>query len=213
MTPSQIISHLAALSTLVPLAFCIKKLKSLNYELGLLLVYISVVIITDIICWILVNQRQQTHVVYNLFTVIECSLFVQLFIRQYHQKKTKYAITFFYLFFLVISFFVFVVQKGFNKRDSVINSYSSIFLIALAIGYFYKLMNELDVPNLNEYYFTWINTGVLIYFSSTFILFLFIGFIQHIDIKMYNFFYSFNWIATISFNILLSKGISKIKTK
>lgn len=98
-------------------------------------------------------------------------------------------------------------------QDSVLSTYEAAFLIALSGGYIIKVMREINISRLKEVHFTWINVGILIYFSMAILLFLFYSYIEKRGIKTYNNLYSLHWLTNIGYNVLLATGIWKTKAK
>jgi len=207
----DVIKHTSGLSVLVPLISCFYRMKALNQISIALFIYLLISVTADLMGLVFMRNQIKTYVIFNSFTIAECSLFIFIYLSQFEGQQTKMLIKVFFLIFLILAFFIFVLNKGFNKQDSVLSSYEAVLLITLSISYFYKVMSELNIAKLNDYYFAWINTGVLIYFIIGFLLFFFSGYIERRGLRTHNFLYSLHWISNIAYNILLALGIWKIK--
>ncbi len=213
VTLFDILKHTSGISVLIPLVCCLIRFKALNSILRVLFVYLLVSVLADMLGLIFMRHNIKTYLIFHSFTVVECSLLVFIYLTQFEQRLTRNIIKISFSFFLLMAIVILVINKGYNRQDSILSSYESIFLILLSIGYFYKVMKELNIPKLNEFYFAWINTGVLIYFITGFLLFLFNGYIEKRGLKTHNTLYSLHWLSNIAYNILLSLGIWKIRQK
>lgn len=67
--------------------------------------------------------------------------------------------------------------QGFKFNNSNIKIIESAVLIILTLIFFYKLAREMMVKRLEEYPMFWINSAVLIYFSSSLFVFLYSNFL------------------------------------
>jgi len=168
-------------------------------------------VLADLLGFLFMQNKVQTHIIYNSFTVIECSFLVMIYYLNFEEKRMRNFLKIFYVIFILLAIHILIIKGKFSWQENFLSSYEAIFLMFLSIAYFHKLLLELNIPKLNEYYFFWINTGILIYFSTGFILFLFKGYIEQRGIKTYNLLYSLHWLSYMVYNIILSLGIWKMK--
>lgn len=145
--------------------------------------------------------------------MFECTLITYIFLNKFESNKSKVLIKIFYFIFILIAFTIFGFMNGINGPDNLVGTYESCFFIVLAWAYFYKLMTEKTISKLNRFYFAWINTAILIYFSMAFISFLFNKFIGQLEMALYALVYAPHLITNIAYNILLGIGVWKIKPK
>lgn len=207
----NIIKYVSALSILIPFIFCIIKYKTLNKVLRVLFLYVIASAFTEGIGFYLLINNIHTYRVQNLFTLIECTFITYIYYIKFERINAKRVITIFYLFYAILSYYLLVVKQGYNKQDNILNTMESAFFMALAYSYFYNLTRELDISKLTEYYFTWLNSAFLIYFSSGFVMFLFKEYIENLHLQYFYLVYCLYLIASIAYNIILSIGIWKIK--
>lgn len=209
----DIINHTSSLSIGIPLFCCILRFKALNTELRVLFVYILISALTEVIGYIQIRSNNHTYLTYHLFTVLECSILTYIYYFRYAAAKTRMAIAAFYFCFLILAFVILIVNTGYDDQSNILSTYEAAFLIALSGGYFLKIVRDFNIPDLNKFYFSWINTGVLIYFSMAFLLFLFEGYIEKRGLKTYNNLFTLHWLTNIGYNSLLGLGIWKIRGK
>lgn len=203
--------HSSALIVLLPLCCCLINIKTLNATIRVLFIYICFSVLADLLGFIFMHNKVQTHLLYNTFTVIECSLLVLIYYLNFEDNRTRNLMKIFYTLFVLLAITILFIGGKYNRQENVLSSYEAVFLVFLSVAYFYKLMLELNIPKLREFYFTWINTGILIYFSTGFILFLFKEYIEQRGIKTYYLLYSLHWLSHIAYNILLTVGIWKTR--
>lgn len=209
----DVLNHSSSISVILPLVCGILKFKTLNTELRVLFLYIILSALAEGLGFVFIKNNIQTYLVYNAFTVLECLLLTFIYFNRFELKNTRTIIVFFNLIFLLLAFYVLIMKGKYNMQDSVLSTYEAAFLIALSGGYIIKVMREINISRLKEVHFTWINVGILIYFSMAILLFLFYSYIEKRGIKTYNNLYSLHWLTNIGYNVLLATGIWKTKAK
>jgi hypothetical protein len=207
------VTYVSIISVLVPLGSCIIRFKALNRELRALFFYIIISVMTDVISVILSKNYIQNIGVQNVFTILECTCISYIYLLRFETVKSKNIIKIFYISFLAMALFIFFFREGYQKSNSLISTLEACFIITLSTAYFYKLMKELAIYKLNDYYFFWINSAFLIYFSMSFFMFLFDSYLERFDLAIFYFIYSFQLITNIAFNIILATGVWKIRYK
>jgi hypothetical protein len=115
--------------------------------------------------------------------------------------------------FLLLSVIIFTVREGYVLYGYILNTFEATIFIAVSVLYFLKLVREVNVPALKDFYFAWINSAVLIYFSMAFFLFLFDLYIVNHSLQTFNNLYSLHWLVNIAYNILLALGVWKYNRK
>jgi hypothetical protein len=207
----NIIKYCSALSILMPFFLCVLKYKTLNRVLRVLFLYFIVTALAEIIGYTLMVKNLQTYVVQNTFTLFETALILYIYYLKFEAKSMKSIIIIFAAVFFLLAVFLLFIKQGINKQDNVLNTIESAFLMGLAYSYFYNLTNEVNVNKLSDFYFTWINAGVLIYFSGGFVMFLFNEYIEGFFIQQFYLVYCLYLFASIVYHILLTVGIWRIK--
>jgi hypothetical protein len=209
----NIINHTSSLSVAIPLTCCILKIKALNSELRVLFAYIIVSVATEITSFIFIRNNIHTYLVNHLFTISECTFITLIYFYRYETKGIRANIVIFYVLFLALSFVILILKDGYDGPDNVLSTYEATFFIILSGSYVYKIMKEVKITKLKEFYFYWINSAILLYFSMAFFLFLFNIYIAKRGLKTYNNLYTLHWIINVAYNVLLAKGICKVNRK
>lgn len=187
------------------------RFSTLNRELRVLFLYILISVLVEFTSVVLRTNRISNIVIQNLYTLIECTLITYIYILRFDTKKVRLIIKSIYLIFALLALVVFVMAGNINKADNLVSTYESCFFIVLSWAYFYKVIQEKNIAKLNQFYFAWINSAILIYFSMAFFSFLFNKFSGQLEMSLYQLVYAPHLITNISYNILLGIGIWKIK--
>lgn len=187
------------------------RFSTLNRELRVLFLYILISVLTEITSVILRTNKTSNTAIQNLYTVIECSLITYIYILTFDTKKVRFVIKVIYAIFVALAIVVFGLAGNVNEADNLVSTYESCFFIVLSWAYFYKVIKEKNIARLNQFYFAWINSAILIYFSMAFFSFLFNKFSGQLEMSLYQFVYAPHLVTNISYNILLGIGIWKIK--
>lgn len=207
----HILERISVSSSFIPLFICLIRFKVSNTEIKILFIYIFVSVLSEVFSLILAEQYIKNNIVWNMFTVLECTLIARIYFLRSEVEKSRRIITFFYFLFLLLAFATLILKKGFNLPQSILSIYESWFFIILSYSYFFKMVRELNVDRLTDYYFAWINSAILIYFCMSFFLFLFDWYLEQSDLATYSILYTPHLLVNIAYNILLSIGIWKFK--
>jgi hypothetical protein len=203
-----ILNHASSLSILLPLCFCLLKLKTLNKELRVLFIYLIASAVTDLLGFIFISKNIKTYLLYDIFALVECSLLTLIFYKKFERRLTRITVLILYFIFLIL--FLKVFPKSVSA-ENIYLTYEAGLLIFFSVGYIIKVMIEMNVERMKEKYFNWITVGILIYFSAAFFPFLFKLYIVMRGLETYNDVYSFHWIGNIALNTFIAIGLWKKK--
>ncbi|GAB3996297.1 hypothetical protein GCM10028807_38490 [Spirosoma daeguense] len=139
------------------------------------LVYIGLFLLLSLIGELVSLTLSKLHIpnlfLLHLYTPIEfniIALFYRRFFSNFYPKWLVIALL------LIFNSFV-ILNVLFVQPLTVFNTYSrgleSLMVIGLAVLCFYKMLTELDVKHPETYPVFWINTGFLLYFAGSLILF------------------------------------------
>lgn len=205
------ISYVSAASVLIPFTVCLIRLRALNSLLRVLFFYILVSISIEVIGFLLSQNKIHNYLFQHLFTIIECTLIVRIYLYQFENKFHKNLIYTVFAIFFLLSLILLFLKGGYNHGDSVLSTFESCFVIALASAYIIKSLNEISLSKSQDFYFSWLNAAFLLYFCTAFFLFLFDDFIETCEIRMAYYLYSLHLISNIAYNSLLAIGVWKMK--
>jgi hypothetical protein len=166
-------------------------------------------IFSDLICYISAPIFKNNNPIIHVYEILSGAVILHIYKLNFTNEKTKKIIQLLLFIFVSFSIFLFFYKDGFifDNTESTISL--KIIVILLSIYYFITLFYELKIRSLKNYYFFWINAAFLFYSSTTFYLFLFEDFVMLGTNEYY--LWPIQLIATIIFNLLLSKGIWAMK--
>lgn len=142
-------------------------LKRMGSKFLYLYVFVCIALITEVSQSILFklginNNMWLSHIYFPLEFFFIAVLYLYQFKRFFKRKWIVLVISLFMLFCLINPLFI----QGINAYSQV-RSFSSIVLILFSIFYFYKVMIEAKISKLSSEPMIWVNTAVLLYFSSS----------------------------------------------
>ncbi len=210
----QIIGLFSKAFVLVPLTVGITNYFSLKKSYKYFVLFLMVYVVFDIITSYTSMNGIHNLPLYHLMTVVEFVFYSYMYYEI--AKNTRYKK---WIRFIVFSFIIFAVlntiylESIYTDYNSNTRTVASLILISYAISYFYRMLKELTAETVEENDMFWFNTAVLIYFSGTFFLSLFLKvfFDEAEKIEAFNEFlkqiYYLQYILYIILNILLAKAI------
>ena len=204
--------YLTALIPILPLILLLVVKKStiapMNLHQSLILLCL-ISIFSDLICHFAGPIFKNNNPIYHIYDILSGAVILHIYKLNFTNEKTKKIIILLLFIYVTFSIFLFFYKDGykFDNTKSVISL--KIIVILLSIYYFLTLFYELKIRSLKNYYFFWINTAFLFYCSTTFYVFLFEDFVILGSNEFY--LWPIHLIATIIFNLLLSKGIWTMK--
>jgi hypothetical protein len=159
----------------MPLAFFIPAFKKRNIPATVKLIGVLLFIsgLADLLSTILIEFKINPNLVITLYVILQFVL-LSLFYRSAYNlnslKRTAIIFVIVFLIFAGINLFGFQGITGFNSNLFTI---SSIVFVFYAMVLFYRLIYELPVIQIQEFFLFWFNCAIFIYFG--FNLFIFIS--------------------------------------
>ena len=204
--------YLTILITFLPLILLLLVRNNTTAQKNLrraLLLLCVISIFSDLIGVIAGPIFKNNNPIYHVYDILSGAVILHIYKLNFTNEKTKKIIILLLFVYVTFSIFLFFYKDGykFDNTKSVISL--KIIVILLSIYYFLTLFYELKIRSLKNYYFFWINAAFLFYSSTTFYVFLFEDFMMLFTNEIY--LWPIHLIATIIFNLLLSKGIWTMK--
>jgi hypothetical protein len=140
---------------------------------------------------------------YGLTTFYEYSLFAFFVWTTVQNKKVKKVILITSLAFILFLIFYYSTAH-FKRLDSLPIGVESIFLLIFCSYFFYEQINNPDVLFIYNDFKFWIVTGIMIYISGSFFIYIFANQIPRTEFALY---WSFTYIFLGIMNILFAIGI------
>ncbi len=200
-------------SILIPIRYGIIKYKAFSYQLKALFIYLCISLITELTSLILISAKQQVLPLQFSFCLFEFGIILYLFWQELNKKTYHIIIT-----SLAIIYVAALGVSYYQKQDvGVLSDFSgvigSVMIIGLTLLFFFKVLTDLQIPKLTDYPFFWLNSAFLMYFGTTFFLFLFNNAIKEFDQPIVYFLTGIHHTVNISYNILIAIALCKVKKR
>ncbi|MBU2916195.1 MULTISPECIES: hypothetical protein [Reichenbachiella] len=109
--------------------------------------------------------------VFHVFTVVEFCILTSIYKHELNLLRQNNAIQWIRGAFILFAIANTLLWQDFTIFNSNTLTISSALLIALSVMYFYQLLQQTKYEKLEQNPMFWINSGVLVYFSSCIVLF------------------------------------------
>ena len=146
-----------------------------------LVLYVLLIATGDWSGWWMTQIGLHNHWLYNIITVIEVVFMGYFFLDLYPSKLGKYAVSI-GLSCISILFVSELVENGIHMYASDAQVAISIWLIAMALGYYYYLLKDENYLPLQTHPDFWFVTGVLLFYLGNIATNLFFGYFSKINI-------------------------------
>lgn len=108
----------------------------------------------------------------HLFTIIQTVLLAKLYQQHLQPLIAPRTMNMIIISFIVIASLGAIYADGLLRFNSSARVLESLLLIIFSLLYFYKTLRELKIKRLEQEPIFWISTGILIYFSGNFLIFI-----------------------------------------
>lgn len=209
----RIVVYVTSFSITIPILFSILRFKALNKTLRALFIYLILSFSSDIITlFTSLYYPNLTNIILNTFTIIETVAICIIYLFEMRQTKERVLIYIGLLIVLSLAIETFLFEKGLNRGDNVVSPVEAGIFMLVSTIYFYKLFIDPKISKLGDHYFYWVNLSFLIYFSVSFILFMFNEFIERCEQIYAILLWGVHQLILITCNILFLVAIWKNKT-
>lgn len=185
--------------------------KALNRNFRILVAFLGVSITATIIGHMSVYFFHNSIISNNLYTLCEFPVLASFYYLQFTSKKMKKAIMIMTIAFVMMCICLMVIYYDVNKFDDYSTSIESLLLIFLSLALTNRRNQSLTVLKKWENEpVNWFNTGILLYFSGSFFVFLLINYFLN-DLSLYYLAWNAHATFSICLNILFAIGFYKAK--
>ncbi|NEU68155.1 hypothetical protein GK091_14785 [Spirosoma agri] len=157
---------------IISLGVALVRRRFLQAELKYIGAFLLLSLVGEIVSLTLSKLHIPNLFLLHIYTLLEFNIIALFYRRFFSAFYPRWLIV---VLLLVFNSFV-VLNTLFFQPLTVFNTYprglESLMVIGLAILCFYKMLTELDIKHPETYPIFWINTGFLLYFAGSLILFL-----------------------------------------
>ena len=194
----KILLYTGIFSHLLPLVFFLLfKLNKNEKLLRVILFYILYCIANEGVNFYLQHTRNDFHILFSLFTIVEYSFFCYFFYLVLPKNSIKKIVPVIWLAFILFAVIDFFFVNEMNAFDSFTSGIESLIIILFCIYYLFIQIKGSNSLLIYSTFNFWIIIAFLIYSSGTFLLYLLTN-----SLKEDIYFQKLYFIINISFNIL-----------
>lgn len=158
-------------SILLPIYQAVKKYSQLTAELKIISWFLFASAVSNIISAYFASNSMNNMPVMHVYTFVEFALLALFYKKLLDSERSGRIIN-----LLIPSFFMMCVLNVLYFQDlytynTYTKSIEALLILIFSIVYFVKVLDKVEVEDKNQNVLTYINSGLLIYFSGSFIWF------------------------------------------
>jgi hypothetical protein len=167
----EIIAHASSLSVAIPLAVYFARFRQHNKPARIISLLLFIATACDLAGYLLFRAQKSTAVVFNIYYTLMFLVlswfYYEIIFREKFKLATLLGLAVYVLSFVLITFYV----QDFFFYQNLIWIIGGIIMVLYSITYFVNSLSALPNTYLFDDGTTWINTGILFYFSFSLFLF------------------------------------------
>lgn len=201
------IASLSELITLLPILIGLYYFRSTKIEIKLLVILFICFFIRDIYSNNLAYLKVDNIFIYNIFSFLELFFLALIFYSNSKIRSVKYKqiIVWGAATSLLIDVFFY------SKNDFSVENFTIVRLygILIIMAFYERVLSELNIKNILTYSMFWISSGLLLYYSGTFFIFLLGDIVLSTKSKpeVFHHYWNMNLLFYMFFCLLASIGI------
>ena len=207
METFDILHIVSSISILLPIFISIIRFRFLDNVLRTLSYLLFLSLLFEIIIEFTVRRNINNLPFLHLFTIVEFSflglIFYKVFTHPLFKKAIIVTIIAFAAFAVINALFI----QTLYEFNTIARAVESFLLILLALLFFYKIFRESVVVHLGRYPMFWISSGILVYFSGSFFLFIFSNYILEQPGDMLYSYWGIHSVLNIFLNLFFAMGL------
>lgn len=168
---AEIIAHTSSFSVLLPIILYLVKLRKADRPVHIIGTLLILSAMCDGIGYFLFKAQKSTAVVFNIYYTLMffllCWFYYEIFFKDRHKRSIYIGVAVYVTSFILITFFV----QHFFFYQNLIWMIAGIILVVYSIAYFLYSLAAIPSVRLFENTLTWINSGILFYFSLSLFIF------------------------------------------
>lgn len=168
-----LIMDISAYSICLPAAIGLIRLRNLTWEQQIVLRLVGISIFFEFAALYIGAALDLKNLpLLHIFTVLQFYLLALIYRRNLPPVIPTRIINWLIIVFVVIAILSAIFLEGLLRFNTYPRALESIMLIFFSLTFFYKTLKELKIKKLEREPVFWINSGVLIYFSGSLLIFI-----------------------------------------
>lgn len=211
---SDILRVASNLSVVIPLAIYFARMRYASRRLHIIGGLVIVSGICDLLGYVLFTREQSTVILFNGYYAVIFFLltwfYYEVLFATTRRLLVWIGLAIYIQSFILVTLFV----QSFYEYQTLMWVITAIIMIIHSIAYFFYSLTSIQPANLFGYTFTWINTGVLVYFCLNLFLFILGNYVlTRLDPPVSMMIWSFHNVNNILKNVLFAIGIYFYKNR
>ncbi|WP_187263323.1 hypothetical protein [Pontibacter beigongshangensis] len=162
----NIIKELSAFSILAPLLYSLSLLRTTKHRLILQIFWFSVLIaLVEAGGWITAAHQQNNLWMSHVYVPVEYAILAFIYYYAFDAASVRRLILISIIFFFLFSAFNVLYLEGLTTYNSYPRSIESVFMVGLAMLYFYQKLKRIDQKELFDDPYFMLSAGVMFYFA------------------------------------------------
>ncbi len=206
-------SEIAQLSLVLPLlaiVFRFKRFSKLFWTLCSLLIVAAIISYS---AYILYQNRTNNMYLLHIYTVLEYTFWSLFYYQLFEKRIVKNVIIYLLIVFALFSVGNTIYWQSLEMYNSYSRSVEGAFLLCFGIAWFYKVFVNGKIVKLETHPVFWINAGVLVYFSGSFLLFISNNFLLELSTQEFFEAWALHGLFLIIHYLFIAIGIWLVKHK
>ena len=203
-----LLTDVSLISVSLPLFVVIWKRKLFKGALAVFAIYVITVAITELLTGALGQFEINNHPVLHIFVIVEFAILSIAYYWAIHNLLAQRIVVFGIICFTCFSLYYTISVSSIYKFNSIPRTVESIYFIGLTFYFFLWIVQNSSAKSITMEPMFWINSGVLIYFAGSVILYLLTDVVsqmnQEVQSRMYSVIHS---LSNIAFNLALARGL------
>ena len=211
---SEILRIASSISVVLPLAIYLTRVKYATKRVHIIGVLVIVSGVCDLIGFFLYREHQPTAILFNAYYAILFLLLTWFYYEILFTNDRRVMVWIGLAVYLQSFILTTLYVQGFFEYQTLMWVITAIIMIIYGIAYFIYSLSTLPTASVFSYSFTWINSGVLIYFCLNLFLFIMGNYVlTKLDSEIGLLIWSFHNVNNIIKNVLFGIGIYFYKKK
>jgi hypothetical protein len=165
------LGNISTFIPLVPIIFSLFIFKRFTPIQQLLIVWIILAFSADVLAYYAWQTWQNNNPIYHVYAVVEFFLILRIFKLALPKLLTKKRFIFVYFSFLTFAVINAIAWQSVLIFNSNVTTVTAFMIIVLVLLYFYSLLLKEDLGPLGKMPIFWMSAGMMLYFTTNFILF------------------------------------------
>ena len=205
----KVIYYASTLTVLFPVCAGFVKNKTLSKEQRVLFLFVVTAALFELLLFILGQIKINNFFIFHIFTPLEFILLSGVYYYGTVLRPVKIVLVVIVSFFLALVLTDSFFSDKLKSVDSIASASESLLLIVYSLLFFFYLLKKLEYKNLFNNPMFWFNSGVLIYFSGNFFLFIFSNYMLHVSYSYFSSMWGIHDFLNLLINILFSIALWK----